>query len=104
MKEHDFNESCTISDLRCKEVVNICDGKRLGYVSDVRVDLCSGRLTAIVVPGKGKLFRLFDKDGDGVIPWGAIRNIGDDIILVEQPVFDLPGKPHRWRCKEDEKR
>jgi YlmC/YmxH family sporulation protein len=78
-------QRCTITDLRCKEVINICDGKRLGYVSDVYIDLCTGRLTAIVVPRKGKLLCLFGKEEEGVIPWEAIRNIGDDIILVEEP-------------------
>ena len=28
-----------VTDLSCKEVVCICDGARLGYVSDVEVEL-----------------------------------------------------------------
>ena len=44
------------SSLKCKEVVNICDGARLGFVSDVEVDLKNGRIAAIVVPGPCKLF------------------------------------------------
>ena len=26
---------CRITDLRCKEIINICDGKRIGYAEDV---------------------------------------------------------------------
>ena len=30
-----------ICDLREKEVINICDGERLGFVEDVEFDLCT---------------------------------------------------------------
>ena len=39
------------SNLKCKEVVNVCDGCRLGYVADVTVDLKCGRILALIVPG-----------------------------------------------------
>ena len=38
-------------ELREKEVININDGRRLGYVCDVEVSLCKGEIEAIVVPG-----------------------------------------------------
>ena len=41
-----------IADLQCKEVVNITDGSRLGYVGDVEIDVLTGRVVAIVVPGR----------------------------------------------------
>lgn len=72
---------CRIVDLRCKEVICIGDGTRLGFVSDVEIDTCTGRLVSIVVPGHGKLGFL-GKRNDCVIPWEAIRRIGDDIILT----------------------
>ena len=52
----DFPQSscCRIVDLRCKEVISVCDGSRLGYVNDVEIDTCSGRLVAIVVPAFGQ--------------------------------------------------
>lgn len=37
-------------DFRHKEVINIKDGKRLGYVQDVCADLASGNITSIIVP------------------------------------------------------
>lgn len=39
-------------DFRHKEVINIRDGKRLGYVQDVCADLQSGSITSIIVPRK----------------------------------------------------
>ncbi len=72
-----------IADLQCKEVVNITDGCRLGYVSDVELDILTGKVVAIVVPGKCRFFGLFGRADDYVIPWQCIRRFGEDIILVE---------------------
>ena len=65
-----------------KEVININDGKRMGYVQDVEADFESGEITAIVVQGNGKPFSFAAKK-DTVIPWNNIKRIGEDIILVE---------------------
>ena len=70
-------------DFKHKEVVNIVDGKRLGFVQDVTADLNSGVITSIIVPGKSKLFNVFSGNNDIVIPWQNIKCIGEDIILVE---------------------
>ena len=65
--------NCRIVDLRNKEVINIKNGARLGYVSDVEVDTCDARLVAIVIYGR---------EGDCIIDWGDIEVIGEDSILV----------------------
>lgn len=70
-------------DFKHKEVVNINDGKRLGFVQDVTADLESGMITSIIVPGNNKLFHVFAGNNDIVIPWANIKCIGEDIILVE---------------------
>ena len=71
------------SSLKCKEVVNICDSARLGFVTDVEVDIKNGRIVAIIVPGPCKFFGMIGRRDDFVIPWNCIRQIGDDIILIE---------------------
>ena len=75
--------------LKCKEVITVCDGCRLGYVSDVEVDCQCGRILAIVVPGACKYFGVLGRRDDFVIPWQCIRRIGDDIILVDAPQENL---------------
>ena len=65
-----------------KEVINLNDGKRLGYVQDVEADFESWEITAIVVPGTSKLFSVGGKN-DIIIPWNKIKRIGEDIILVD---------------------
>ena len=70
-------------DFKHKEVVNINDGKRLGYVQDVCADLETGMITAIIVPGGNKVMNIFSQANDITIPWNKIRCIGEDLILVE---------------------
>ena len=71
-------------DFRHKEVVNINDGKRLGYVQDVCADLETGIITSIIVPGgTNKLMNLFSSSNDILIPWEKIKCISEDLILVE---------------------
>lgn len=75
-------QSCRIAELRLKEVINICDGCRLGYVNDLVVDVLCGRVVALVVPSCGWFFGLIGRGEEYVIPWDVIEKIGDDIILV----------------------
>ena len=71
-------------DFRKKEVINITDATRLGYVQDVCADLETGRITSIIVPGgTNKLLNFFSSSNDIVIEWEKIRSIGDDLILVD---------------------
>ncbi len=71
-------------DFKHKEVINICDGKRLGFVQDVCADFDTGRITSIIVPGgTNRLMNLFSNSNDIVIPWEQIKCIGEDLILVE---------------------
>jgi len=70
-------------DLKQKEVINISDGRRIGFVNDVEIDLDSGKIDAIIIPASGRLFGLIGKEDEFVIPWEKIRKIGEDIILVD---------------------
>ncbi len=75
--------SCSINEMRNKEIINIETGVRLGYPSDIEVDLETGRLVSVVVSGGYKLMGLFGKENDIVIKWENIKTIGDDLIVVE---------------------
>ncbi len=72
-----------VSELRVREVVNVLDGRRLGYIGDMDIDLESGRIRGIVVPGQTKVLGLFGKDTEVYIPWERVVKIGADVILVE---------------------
>jgi len=70
-------------DLKLKEVINIKDGCRYGFVCDVEIDIEEGFITHIIVPGPGRVFGVFGRDQEYKIPWRCICQIGDDIILVD---------------------
>ena len=72
-----------LGDLRYKEVINVSDGTRYGYVGDVEVDLETGQVRTLVVPGRLRFFGLLGREEDRYIPWDAVRRFGQDIILVE---------------------
>lgn len=72
-----------IAELRYKEIINVSDGSRFGYVGDVEVDLESGKVQALVVPGRLRLFGLLGREEDYIFPWASVRRFGEDIILVE---------------------
>lgn len=72
-----------IADLRYREVINVCTGLRIGYVSDVQMDVVNGRIMALVIPGRVRFFGLFGREDDYIIPWENIRKMGSDIILTE---------------------
>ena len=74
---------CRSSELRYKEVINVTDGSRVGYVGDVVMDLEDGKVNALVVPGRLRLFGLLGREPDTVFPWSAVRRFGADTILVE---------------------
>lgn len=71
------------TDLREKEVINLVDGRKLGFIYDLEVNLEKGRIEALLVPGPGKFLGIFGKDNDFVISWKDIIKIGVDVILVE---------------------
>ncbi len=74
--------NCRMGDLRNKEVINMKDGTRIGFVSDVEIDTHTAALTAVVIYGRLRLFGLLGREPDSVIPWKDIALIGDDTVLV----------------------
>ena len=71
------------SELKEKEVINICDCRRLGCVGDLKFDPCSGCIEKLYVPLPGKCGGLFPPEFEYVICFDQVKQIGPDIILVE---------------------
>lgn len=72
-----------LCELKAREVINICSGRRLGRIVDVEINPCSGEVEAIIIPGPGKICGFIGADSEYVIPFACIRKIGPDIVIVE---------------------
>ena len=75
-----------INDLRDRDVVNVNDGKRLGVINDLDIDIESGNIKAIIIPGAGGFMGVLGRKQDLTIPWEKIVKVGVDTILVDYPM------------------
>ena len=76
------------ADLRKLEIINLCDGARLGYASDFEFDREDARILALLITGSSGIFGIGRED-DIVIPWHKIECFGEDTILVRLTQADL---------------
>ena len=90
-------ERFSTCDLREKEVINLCDGTRIGCPTDFEFNACDGKITALII-GRGSLF---GHSKDLIIPWCKIECIGEDAILVRLPQseFMFPDDDKKKRRK-----
>lgn len=86
---------CRMYDLRCKDVINLHDGRRLGYVCDVDINTSNACVEALVIYGRPRFFGLFGREDDIVIKWSNIRSIGDDIVIVDCSLGAVNMPPRR---------
>ena len=84
-------QCCSTFGIGKKQVINVCDGAILGYVTDIEFDICEGRITAVIVGCQSSLG--FGK-GDSVrVPWCNIKCFGEDTILVDIAVNECKCSP-----------
>jgi len=74
----------SIEGIKNKEVINIRDGRSLGYAYDIEINLEQGVVEGIVMPAERGMFNLFGRGEQGfIIKWRHIKTIGEDVILVD---------------------
>jgi YlmC/YmxH family sporulation protein len=71
-----------ISEFQSKDVVNVANGKKLGNIGDIDINLETGHIQSIIILGTGKILGLFGREEETVIPWQNIVKVGTDVILV----------------------
>ncbi len=90
--------SVTTNDLFCMEVINLCDGARIGTPSALEIDPDCGHVTALIIPTECGLFPLGKREVYR-IPWCRIECLGEDAVLVKLNAAELAG----CVCKQGKK-
>ena len=80
--------SMKFTDLQCKEVICLATGQRLGFITDVLVEVPGGQICAVIVPCPCRFLGLAGRREDYRIPWSCIKKIGPDIVLVDTKPSD----------------
>ena len=75
-------------ELRSKDVINICDGSRLGTIVELEFDSCNGQICSLILCRESAFFA-FKRDQRITLPWNRLECIGDDTILVKLSHNDL---------------
>lgn len=81
----------SFNDLRNKEIINLCDGSRMGHIVDMIFSSENGKIRGIVAPGEKRLFK---KTDEIFIPIEKVRRIGDDVILIRYEINDFNYKSY----------
>jgi len=80
---------CTLSELKSKEVINIKNGNRLGYIDDAEIDTSEGRVLSFIIYGRARFFGLFGREDDVLINCEDIQVIGRDTVLVSAEEIEV---------------
>ncbi|MCM1333676.1 MAG: YlmC/YmxH family sporulation protein [Bacteroides sp.] len=81
---------CRFEELKCKEIINIRSGKKMGYADDIEFDTCTAKICKLIICGKSRFFGLFGREEDCAICWSDVEMIGEDAILVS---CEFPNQP-----------
>lgn len=69
-----------LSDLQNKKIININDGKEIGSIIDININL-DGSINSLVIE-KYKFLISYFNNKEVNITWKQIEKIGEDVILV----------------------
>ncbi|MBE6551824.1 MAG: YlmC/YmxH family sporulation protein [Ruminococcaceae bacterium] len=94
---------CSINELKEKEVINISDGARLGFICDIEADLYTGRIIAVIIPLQTGILGFSSKKETIRVCWEQIERIGDDIILVKLHPSEAEKLKKATQCKDKNK-
>ncbi|WP_077622096.1 YlmC/YmxH family sporulation protein [Sediminibacillus massiliensis] len=75
----------TLSELQMKDVILVEDGKRMGNIMDLEIDVDRGKILYLIIGIRGKMMGLFGKEEEIAVPWEHIVTIGSDVILIKKP-------------------
>lgn len=87
-----------MSELIGKEIININDGNRMGFVgdSDLVINPNSGEIESIILPNKGNFVNIWVERQKVIVPWEAVRKIGREVIVVDLDTTHIKLRNHSF--------
>lgn len=73
---------CTLNDLKKKEVINIDNGEKIGFIDDVEINTLTSEVLSMIIYGRRGFFGMYAKEPDIVIKCSEIKVIGTETILI----------------------
>ncbi len=73
---------CTLAELRNKEIINIKNGARMGFVDDVEFDTDDAMIKSFIIYGRTRFFGLLGREDDIILTCDDIEIIGVDTVLI----------------------
>lgn len=75
-----------LNSLYDKEVISIIDASKLGEIDDIEINETTGEINSLILRGKLRFLGFLGKKENLVVPWGCVRVIGEETILVDLQV------------------
>lgn len=91
-------------ELKCKQVINVVDGKTLGHITDIIFDTKSCKVLGLIIPSvTGGWLSCFKSGKEIFIPFDCICKIGVDVVLVELFINNDHSPPAKndKECKDE---
>lgn len=64
----------SFNDIRCKEIINVRNGCRIGFPDDIEFENCTAKICRLIVYGKARFFGLFGREEDICINGAILRS------------------------------
>lgn len=71
-----------LSEIQNKDVIDLNTGVKIGNIIDVKIEIESGNIEALILEKK-KFSTFFSNNDEIEIKYSQINKIGEDVILVE---------------------
>ena len=78
-----------LSSLKKKCVIDVTDGRCIGYICDADVDLEDGRIKGLMVRVHSSYWQRGGKKKEVIIPYDRVVKAGGDVVLVRAEMQNI---------------
>ncbi len=71
-----------LSELQSKKIISMNNGKQIGVITDVVIDI-NGKIESLIIESTKSIFSL-SREMESKVYWNEINKIGEDVILVKK--------------------